>query len=123
MLFWLCHKVAACTNLAQKYNDQSVLENHHISIAFDILSTDAFAILEKVDTPTYNYIRKILIETILATDMARHRDLSAQFSKVCIYFFATFKCVLAHQMVIVAKCSVVAHLLMRHALILVTLHM
>ena len=75
-------QIAAATDLAVRYNDQSVLENHHIAIALSIITTDAFSILEGLSAPNFDHVRRVLIETILATDMARHGDITAQFAKV-----------------------------------------
>lgn len=75
------YQVAAGTELAQRYHDQSVLENHHIAIALSILSSEAFSIFEGLSSSQFDHVRKILIETILATDMARHSDVTTQFAK------------------------------------------
>ncbi len=74
--------MAACSDLATRYNDQSVLENHHIAIALSILHTEAFSVLEGLSDPDFDHVRRVLIESILATDMARHADIMAQFVKV-----------------------------------------
>ncbi|CAI2737107.1 unnamed protein product, partial [Dicrocoelium dendriticum] len=53
--------INAGTELAMRYNDQSPLENHHASMAFDILSqedTNPFAHLEKA---TFKRIREGII--------------------------------------------------------------
>ncbi|KAL8443008.1 hypothetical protein Emed_007002 [Eimeria media] len=66
--------IAASTELAILYNDSSVLENHHASLTFRILSKPRCNILEKVTPGAYRAIRKYVIEWILATDMKMHFD-------------------------------------------------
>ena len=60
--------------LAIRYNDQSVLENHHVATAFDILSQNEYDIFAKLCKKDYKRIRKLMIGAILATDMAKHFD-------------------------------------------------
>lgn len=68
--------------LALRYNDISVLENHHAATLFQILGLegcDLFANLSSIDR---NYMRKVMIPVILATDMAKHNEVMAQFRSV-----------------------------------------
>lgn len=59
--------------LSTKYNDISVLENHHIAEAFRIIRSDTkydiFCLLSKDEKKS---IRKKIIECVLATDMTSH---------------------------------------------------
>ena len=62
-------------DLALRYNDVSVLENHHASVACTILrkaETNISGGLEKVEQGVF---RKTIIKCILATDMAHHQGL------------------------------------------------
>merc|ERR1712232_1367778 len=60
-------------SLALTYNDQSVLENFHISSAFKLLSTNADAnLLGRLSTEQFQRIRFEMIKCVLATDMAHH---------------------------------------------------
>lgn len=77
-------KVAACTDLALKYNDQSVLENHHIAVALSILTSEKFSFLQTLKPLEYDHLRRVIIETVLATDMSKHTEICSQFDKVCI---------------------------------------
>ena len=58
---------------AVNYNDNSVLENMHARDLFTILLTESSNILKNVSD--YWVLRKIIIELILATDMAKHFEL------------------------------------------------
>jgi cAMP-specific phosphodiesterase 4 len=59
------------------YNDESVLEQHHLAVAFKLLQEkdcDMFATLNKKQRQT---LRKIVIDMVLATDMSKHMTLLA----------------------------------------------
>lgn len=63
--------------LAIMYNDESVLENHHLAVAFKILqekNCDMFATLTRKQRQS---LRKIVIDMVLATDMSKHMSLLA----------------------------------------------
>ena len=59
--------------LAQRYNDASVLENHHCAVGMAML--DASGILSSLSPEDKKTLRKSIIGAILATDMSVHRDL------------------------------------------------
>ncbi|MFT5317229.1 MAG: PAS domain S-box-containing protein [Chlamydiales bacterium] len=67
--------------LALKYNDQSILENHHISNLFKIIHHSGCNILESLSPESTAEVRKIIISNILATDMKQHFDILSSFSK------------------------------------------
>mmetsp|Transcript_7813 Transcript_7813/g.7278 ORF Transcript_7813/g.7278 Transcript_7813/m.7278 type:complete len:245 (+) Transcript_7813:1383-2117(+) len=60
--------------LAIRYSDISVLENHHLAAAFNImfLKGDENNILENVTLDTYYEIRKMVIQIVLNTDFSKH---------------------------------------------------
>jgi len=72
--------------LALRYNDQSVLENMHVSLSFEFLMTDPYSnwfhllpgrASPQGGSPTQvinlqQYVRRGLIKMVLATDMAKH---------------------------------------------------
>jgi len=61
--------------LAIKYNDNSILENMHISEAFKLINSDnTYNIFDKVDSNIYKQFRKEMISCVLATDMTFHKD-------------------------------------------------
>ena len=68
------------TPLALLYNDTSVLENHHCSCAFSIIRDPENNIFTNVMPAEFKQIRKIVIESILQTDMAYHFELVAKFT-------------------------------------------
>lgn len=63
--------------LAIIYNDISILENHHLSVAFKLFHEEqysAFSSLEKRDLLNF---RKMIIDMVIATDMSKHMTLLA----------------------------------------------
>lgn len=59
--------------LALRYNDKSVLENHHIALAFDIMLQDPdTCIYENFNLNDFKIMREYMIDLVLATDMSRH---------------------------------------------------
>eukprot|EP00929_Paragymnodinium_shiwhaense_P041243 TRINITY_DN21433_c0_g1_i1.p1 TRINITY_DN21433_c0_g1~~TRINITY_DN21433_c0_g1_i1.p1 ORF type:complete len:564 (-),score=102.76 TRINITY_DN21433_c0_g1_i1:443-2134(-) len=67
-------------DLALTHNDQSVLENFHISSAFKLLASRPEANLLRRMSPEYfQRIRFEMINSVLATDMAHHFTRVAQF--------------------------------------------
>jgi len=65
------------SELAIMYNDESVLENHHLAVAFKLLQNsdcDIFANLTRKQRQT---LRKMVIDMVLATDMSKHMSLLA----------------------------------------------
>ena len=58
---------------AIRYNDQSVLENYHVSEAFHIIfKKNGCNIFESMSNDDYKYCRKRIIQCVLATDMTLH---------------------------------------------------
>merc|ERR1712001_594706 len=65
------------SELALMYNYESVLENHHLVVAFKLLQSkerDIFISLNKKQRQT---LRKMTIDMVLATDMSKHTSLLA----------------------------------------------
>jgi hypothetical protein len=65
--------------LALRYNDISVLENHHASSLFKILEIKSCRILTFFDETEQKALRKVMISAILATDMAKHTQIMTNF--------------------------------------------
>eukprot|EP00930_Biecheleria_cincta_P026921 TRINITY_DN18925_c0_g1_i1.p1 TRINITY_DN18925_c0_g1~~TRINITY_DN18925_c0_g1_i1.p1 ORF type:complete len:923 (+),score=166.75 TRINITY_DN18925_c0_g1_i1:112-2880(+) len=61
--------------LAIRYNDMSPLENMHCSKLYQILGKPETAIFRLVSTDEYKEVRKVIVETILHTDMIGHQPL------------------------------------------------
>ncbi|CAG9317051.1 unnamed protein product [Blepharisma stoltei] len=68
--------------LAVRYNDISVLENYHASTLIHFLELSGCDILESLPLQDRNYMRRQIIPTILATDMAKHFQVIANFEGV-----------------------------------------
>ncbi len=55
-----------------RYNDFSVLENHHVSAAFHTMMHQKVDPLSSLSETQYQQVRKMMITMILATDTANH---------------------------------------------------
>mmetsp|Transcript_82851 Transcript_82851/g.208697 ORF Transcript_82851/g.208697 Transcript_82851/m.208697 type:complete len:685 (-) Transcript_82851:82-2136(-) len=60
--------------LAIRYNDMSVLENHHANLACDLMRKDETGIGAALDRSELQALRRIIIRCILDTDMTRHSE-------------------------------------------------
>ena len=61
--------------VAIRYNDNSILENMHISETFNsTINNNEMNIFENIDKETYKEFRKEMISCVLATDMAFHKN-------------------------------------------------
>jgi len=62
--------------LAIRYNDRSPLENFHVAFAFEMMKEKGIALLDhNLPSPPVASLRSRIIEMVLATDMARHKQL------------------------------------------------
>lgn len=69
--------------LAVLYNDHSVLENHHIALAFQLtLTQSSVNIFSKVSSDEFSQIRQATIDMVLATDMSRHFEYLTKFQQL-----------------------------------------
>ena len=69
--------------LAIKYNDNSILENMHISESFKLALDDKNCdIFSSMDEITYKKMRKEMISCVLSTDMTRHNNIIDFMKKV-----------------------------------------
>ena len=73
--------------IAIKYNDQSVLENYHVSEGFNIIfKKTGCNIFENMSNDNYKICRKRIINCVLATDMTLHgKELQFLKSKLQAY--------------------------------------
>lgn len=60
---------------AQQYNNESVLEKHHLSVAFQIMEARNLDLLSIYDGSKREWMKAVITEIVMATDMARHNDL------------------------------------------------
>lgn len=59
------------------YNDESVLENHHLAVAFKLLQSPDCDIFSNLNKKQRQTLRKMVIDMVLATDMSKHMSLLA----------------------------------------------
>ena len=59
------------------YNDDAVLENHHLAVAFKLLQNPACDIFSSLSHKQRVSVRKMMIDMVLATDMSKHMKLLA----------------------------------------------
>lgn len=68
--------------LALLYNDKSVLENHHVSLAFQLTLQNAnINIFARLTREEFATIRQAAVELVLATDMSRHFEYLTKFQQ------------------------------------------
>ena len=65
--------------LAVLYNDSSVLENHHSAFAFEIAREGDSNIFSDLDPTLFSTMRKSIIQSVLATDLATHFQILNKF--------------------------------------------
>lgn len=99
------YQVNARTELAIRYNDMSVLENHHCSVAFRIFASEGCNILENMSAETYRHVRQCIIRCILATDMARHNEILSNFTQIIPTFDVEIADHRNQLMMILIKCA------------------
>eukprot|EP00727_Mastigamoeba_balamuthi_P011282 m51a1_g6777 putative camp-specific 3 -cyclic phosphodiesterase (709) ;mRNA; f:127105-129811 len=73
-------QIATRSELALRYNDKSVLENHHAATAFSVACSDDCDFFTALSRKEQNDVRALVIDLILATDMSRHLDMMAMFN-------------------------------------------
>jgi len=75
------------SHLALKYNDKSVLENHHCSLTFYLIHSKEINLFENLNQSDFSIVRNMIIECVLSTDMKYHeelvKNLENNFSTVC----------------------------------------
>ncbi|XP_031418887.1 cAMP-specific 3',5'-cyclic phosphodiesterase 4B-like isoform X1 [Clupea harengus] len=65
------------SELALMYNDESVLENHHLAVGFKLLQGENCDIFQNLSKKQRQNLRRMIIEMVLATDMSKHMSLLA----------------------------------------------
>lgn len=66
--------MATGDDLAYLYNDRSILENMHASRTFQILRRKECNIISKLSKADSQVFRKVVVDTILATDLSQHYE-------------------------------------------------
>ncbi|XP_032594888.1 cAMP-specific 3',5'-cyclic phosphodiesterase isoform X5 [Drosophila grimshawi] len=69
--------VNSSSELALMYNDESVLENHHLAVAFKLLQNQGCDIFGNMQKKQRQTLRKMVIDIVLSTDMSKHMSLLA----------------------------------------------
>jgi len=80
-------QIATCSALALRYNDRSVLENHHCSLAFTLLKKPENDILSGLTEEQRKEVRNLVIVCVIATDLAHHMEITAGWNS-CIGKFS-----------------------------------
>lgn len=75
--------VATKDEWALEFNDQSPNEMHHLQAAFKLLNMPEmdFLTASNMSNQDRKYIRQVIIETVLATDMKRHFQVKKEFEE------------------------------------------
>jgi len=63
------------TPLARKYNNKSILEKHHWTVANYIMQKPYILLLNKLTGAQYEEVRETIVECIMSTDMVHHQTL------------------------------------------------
>ncbi|XP_075919757.1 3',5'-cyclic-AMP phosphodiesterase 4C-like isoform X2 [Petromyzon marinus] len=69
--------ISTNSELALMYNDESVLENHHLAVGFKLLQEENCDIFQSLGKKQRQGLRKMVIDMVLATDMSKHMNLLA----------------------------------------------
>uniref|UniRef100_A0ABD2WCI9 Phosphodiesterase n=1 Tax=Trichogramma kaykai TaxID=54128 RepID=A0ABD2WCI9_9HYME len=69
--------INSSSELALMYNDESVLENHHLAVAFKLLQNEGCDIFANCSKKQRQTLRKMVIDMVLSTDMSKHMSLLA----------------------------------------------
>lgn len=69
--------INSSSELALMYNDESVLENHHLAVAFKLLQNEGCDIFVNITKKQRQTLRKMVIDMVLSTDMSKHMSLLA----------------------------------------------
>lgn len=67
------------SELALRYNDKSVLENHHVSSSFCVSLNEDFDFYSDLSPADFARLRTIMIEMVLSTDIVQHFSLMSMF--------------------------------------------
>ncbi|KAF5832352.1 hypothetical protein DUNSADRAFT_11762 [Dunaliella salina] len=68
------------STLAMCYNDVSPLENHHLSSSFNIIREYDF--IPAMSKAEFASLRKVIVDLVLSTDMAKHLKIVGRISKL-----------------------------------------
>eukprot|EP00756_Hemistasia_phaeocysticola_P031656 Hpha_TRINITY_DN16364_c3_g6::TRINITY_DN16364_c3_g6_i1::g.61119::m.61119/K13298/PDE11; dual 3',5'-cyclic-AMP and -GMP phosphodiesterase 11 len=72
--------------LSSSSGSRSVLEVHHCNLTIDLMSDPECNIFCNLEKDVSRDVWKTIIDSILATDMARHNELSGEFTKLSMHY-------------------------------------
>ena len=75
-------EIATNSELARQHNDKSVLENHHCYVTFRTMQKAECNFLADFSNGDRKRLRKIVIQSIMATDMAQHFALCSTLDQI-----------------------------------------
>jgi len=75
-------QIATSSALSLRYNDRSILENHHCALAFTLLKKPENDILANLTEEQKKEVRNLIITSILATDLAYHMEITASWNSI-----------------------------------------
>lgn len=64
--------ISTASDIALRYNDHAVLENFHVAQSFLVMKNPELNVLGKLAPDDFKYARDMMIQMVLATDMAKH---------------------------------------------------
>lgn len=67
-------EIESHSEYALQYNDISVLENHHVSATFILMTNPQYNIFRNIEKDDLKTLRKLIISLVLSTDMSTHYD-------------------------------------------------
>ena len=88
------------SHLALKYNDKSVLENHHCSLTFYIIHSKEINLFKNLNQHNFSIVRNMIIECVLSTDMKYHDELLKNLENK---FFTGCECKTQHDRLLLGK--------------------
>jgi high affinity cGMP-specific 3',5'-cyclic phosphodiesterase 9 len=76
------YQINAGTELAIIYNDTSPLENHHAACLFSVLKIEGCNLVKNLTEAEGKEFRRDCVVCILATDMAKHGEITGKFKGI-----------------------------------------
>ncbi|KAL4158107.1 hypothetical protein PRNP1_003886 [Phytophthora ramorum] len=64
--------ISTASEIALRYNDHAVLENFHVAQSFLVMKNSDLNVLGRLAPDDFKYARDMIIQMVLATDMAKH---------------------------------------------------
>ncbi|CAI5737036.1 unnamed protein product [Hyaloperonospora brassicae] len=64
--------ISTASELALRYNDHAVLENYHVAQSFLVMKKSELNVFGQLAPDDFKYARDMVIQMVLATDMAKH---------------------------------------------------